>query len=130
MSYTFYSSLHLISLLSLALILGALWGLYTHPNYNPKIRSLLLSLHGGLMFFILLAGFGLMAKIKVEFPWPLWIYIKLLVWFVLGAFPFLLKKTGQKFSSESKAHKLYHKLSLALLFCLLLIAVLSLKLKL
>ena len=125
MSYTFYSSFHLISLLSLTLILGSLWGLYTHPNYNPKIRSLLLSLHGLIMFFILLAGFGLIAKIQLDFPWPLWIYLKLIIWFALGASPFLIKKSGQKISS--KPH--YHKLSLALIFCFLLIAVLSVKLK-
>jgi len=121
MSYTFYSSLHLISLLSLALILGALWGIYTQSSYNPKIRSLLLSLHGLIMFFILLAGFGLMAKIKLEFPWPAWIYIKLLLWFFLGASPFFIKKTGGIIK--------YHKFSLLFVFILLFIGVLSVRLK-
>ena len=125
MSYLFYSSLHLISLLSLALVLGSLWGIYTQSNCNPKIRSLLLSLHGIIMFFILLAGFGLMAKIKLSFPWPFWIYIKLLIWFLLGASPFLIKKSGQKFFSKPN----YHKLSFLFIFCLLLIGVLSVKLK-
>ena len=125
MSASFYSSLHLISLLSLALVLGSLWGLYTHSDYNPKIRSLLLSLHGIIMFFILLAGFGLIAKLQVSFPWPFWIYIKLLIWFLLGAFPFLIKKSGQKMVSTPK----YHYLSFILLFCFILIAVLAVKLK-
>jgi len=126
MSYTFYSSLHLLSLFSLALILGCLWGLYTQPGYNPKIRSLLLSLHGIFMFFILLAGFGLIAKIQLDFPWPAWIYLKLIVWLALGATPFLIKKTGLRFSSKPG----YHKLSLALMFCLFLVALVFIKLKL
>ena len=129
MSYTFYSSLHLISLFYLALVLAALWGLYTHPNYNPKIRSVLLSLHGLIMFLILLAGFGLMAKIKIHSPWPLWIYIKLLLWLSLSAFPFLIKKTGQKLSSKDSPSSLYHFLSLTLLFILFTIAILSVKLR-
>ena len=125
MSYTFYSFLHLISLLGLGLILGALWGLYTNENYNRKIRSILLSLHGLVMFFILLAGFGLIAKIKLDFPWPLWIYVKLALWFILGALPFLIKKSGKRFSSSPN---LYGAV-LLFVFLLFVIGVFFVKLK-
>ena len=122
MSYTFYSSLHLISGLSLALVLGALWGIYTQTSYNPKIRSVLLFLHGLIMFFIFLAGFGLMARIKIaHFPWPLWIYIKLFLWLLLGLSPLLLKKTRSSLG--------LHYCSLVCVFFLLFCAILSVRLK-
>ena len=124
MSYNFYSILHFTSLTALCLILGALWGLYNHENYNTKNRTLLLALHGVIMFFIFLAGFGLIAKIKISWPWPFWIYAKLIVWLFLGVMPFFIKKSGRKFHSSKK-----HFLSLLLPFALIFIAILFVKLK-
>ncbi len=114
MSYSFYNILHLGSLFALCLVLGALWGLYTTPSPDKKLRSLLLGLHGLLMFFIFLAGFGLIAKIKVPFPWPFWIYIKLAIWLLLGASPFLIKRAKQS------TYQKFHLLTLFILFILFL----------
>lgn len=100
MSYNFYSLLHLGSLFALCLTLGALWGLYGGPEPDKKLRRLLLGFHGLLMFFIFLAGFGLIAKVKIPFPWPLWIYGKLAVWFLLGASPFFIKKASPSFHNK------------------------------
>ena len=124
MSYNFYNILHLSSLMALVLILGALWGLYTHENYNKKMRKLLLALHGLFMFLIFLAGFGLIAKIKLASPWPFWIYIKIMIWVFLGAMPFVIKKSAQKFQNSKK-----HFLSLLFCFALIFIALLFVKLK-
>ena len=124
MSYNFYSILHFSSITALSLILGALWGLYLYEDYNKKARSLLLVFHGILMFLIFLAGFGLIAKIKLAWPWPLWIYVKLILWLFLAVMPFVLKKSGQKFHSSSK-----HFLSLALSFIFIFMAILFIKLK-
>ena len=123
MSYNFYSILHFTSLIALSLTLGALWGLYTHKSYNEKIRTFLLSLHGLIMFLIFLAGFGLIAKIKLDWPWPVWIYFKLIIWLFLGAMPFIIKKSSQKLHSSKKL------LSLLLTFTLVFIAILFVKLK-
>ena len=124
MSYNFYSILHFTSLTALSLTLGALWGLYTHENYNKKIKTLLLAFHGIIMFLIFLAGFGLIAKIKLSWPWPSWIYAKLIIWLFLGAMPFFIKKSGQKFHSSKK-----HFLSLLLSFALAFTAILLVKLR-
>ena len=124
MSYNFYNILHLISLMALVLSLGALWGLYTYENHNKKFKKLLLICHGIAMFLIFLAGFGLIAKIKLASPWPFWIYAKLIIWLFLGAMPFFIKKSGQKFHSSKK-----HFLSLLLSFALVFIAILFVKLK-
>ena len=123
MSYNFYNILHITSILALSLTLGALWGLYTHENHSEKIRAFLLALHGLIMFLIFLAGFGLIAKIKLDWPWPAWIYFKLIIWLFLGAMPFIIKKSSQKFHSYQKL------LSLLLTFILIFIAILFVKLK-
>jgi len=100
MSYNFYSLLHLVSLFALALTLGCLWGLYIKPSPDKKLKHLLLGLHGLLLFLIFLAGFGLIAKIKVPFPWPLWIYGKLALWILLSVSPFFIRKASQKLHSS------------------------------
>ena len=125
MGYNFYSVLHFSSLMALSLTLGALWGLYSQENYNKKLKLFLLALHGSLMFLIFLAGFALIAKINLNWPWPFWIYIKLIIWLILGAMPFVIKKSGQKFHSSFKKHFL----SLLLSFALVFIAILFVKLK-
>ena len=128
MSYTFYNLLHLGSVLALGLLLGALWGLYASPSPNKKLRALLLSLHGLIMFLILLAGFGLIAKIKVPFPWPLWIYGKLTIWLALTLSPVFIKKASRTFHS-SKLYSLLYFLVWLILFALVLSALLIVRLK-
>ena len=124
MSPLFYSILHLSSLLALGIVLGALWGIYTHKDRPIKIRSLLLTLHGLIMFFILLAGFALIAKTDLSFPWPFWIYVKLLIWLLLGLAPLFIKKSGDIFLSSRK-----HFFVLFLFFSLMVLAVLLVRLK-
>ena len=109
--------------MALSLTLGALWGLYTHENYNKKIRTFLLAFHGLIMFLILLAGFGLIAKIKLNGAWPAWIYFKIIIWLFLGAMPFIIKKLSQKLQASHKF------LSLLLTFIFIFVAILFVKLK-
>lgn len=46
--------------------------------------------HGIGLLIVLVAGFGLIAKLKYGFA-P-WVLIKLVIWFVIGALPVLAKK--------------------------------------
>lgn len=100
MSYNFYKLLHLSLLFALCLLLGALWGLYTKPSPDKTLKSFLLAGHGLVLFLIFVAGFGLIAKTKIPFPWPLWIYGKMIVWLLLGAFPFFIRKASQKLTPK------------------------------
>ena len=124
MSYNFYSILHLGSLLALCLALGALWGIYTRPTPDPNLKKLLLGFHGLIMFFIFLAGFGLIAKLKIPSPWPFWIYGKLLIWLLIGAFPFFIKKASSSFHKTK-----FYPLILLILLILFLSALFLVKLK-
>ena len=124
MSYNFYSILHLSSIVALSLVLGALWGLYANPQAHTKFRSFFLALRGLLMFLIFFAGFGLIAKIKLSFPWPFWIYIKLMIWCLIGASPFFIKKASRKKPSPKK-----YLAVLFYLFALMFLAVLAVRLR-
>lgn len=93
MSYIFYKSLHLGGLLLLFFSLGGLWFFYAMEKTVPVLKKQLLTLHGVSWLVVFITGFGLIARLKMDFPWPNWIYVKLLIWLFLGMSPLLLRKT-------------------------------------
>lgn len=76
MSYEFYKVFHIVSVLVLFVAL-------TGYLYSSK-RSYAIG-HGLALLFILVSGFGLAARMGLVRGLPTWVYIKLGVWFVLGA---------------------------------------------
>ncbi len=89
MSYEFYKLLHIVGVLLLVCSLGALamQALFGRDRKDVDVtatRKRLLMWHGIAMLVVVVAGFGLMAKLKLMSTWPTWILIKLGVWFLLG----------------------------------------------
>ena len=123
MSYTFYKIFHLSFIFVLLLTLGALWAFYS-LDAKSKIRKYLLLFHGISILFIFIAGFGLIAKLKIPSPWPVWIYIKIGLWLLLASAPFLLKKGIQAPYKILKSRGLWWLLIL-LSFCAVLTATLK-----
>lgn len=87
MSYSFYKILHVFGI---AMILVALGGVFVHAaNSSDKnanvVRKMVLVLHGLGSFLILLAGFGLLAKLGLASGFPGWLWPKLAIWAVLSA---------------------------------------------
>lgn len=85
--YEAYKVLHLLSVMLLFLCFGGL-ALYVAGGgtraANPN-RKLIAALHGTATFLVLLGGFGLLARLGViQGGFPLWVWIKLTVWLVLG----------------------------------------------
>lgn len=76
MSYEFYKVIHILSVLVLFVAL-------TGYLYSSK-RTYAIG-HGLALLFILVSGFGLAARLGLVRGLPTWVYIKLGVWFVLGA---------------------------------------------
>ena len=98
MSYAFYKIIHLSSLFIFTFSLGVIWLFY---NKKFKVYALdqvkqfkrnLMIFHSLSLFFIFVSGFALIAKLKIPFSWPLWVYIKISIWMILGMTPLLLKK--------------------------------------
>lgn len=93
--YAFYKVLHI---LGIALTLVALGGMTVHAlNGGRKAenlaRRLLIAMHGTGVLFILVGGFGLLARIGFAHGsgFPLWLWVKLGLWTlfaVIAALPY------------------------------------------
>ena len=125
MSYIFYKIFHLSFIFVLLLTLGSLWAFYSlDVNRKNKIRKYLLLFHGISILFIFIAGFGLIAKLKIPSPWPAWIYIKIGLWLLLASTPFFLRKGIQAPHKALKSRGLWW-LIILLTFCAVLTATLK-----
>ncbi len=102
MSYGFYSFLHIVSVLVVTISLAITsFQIYTGAKKeNLKCRKGLSITHGIALLVAFVAGFGLIAKGGYSFSGSPWIYIKMLCWLLLGAYPVVLYKNvlPRKFS--------------------------------
>ena len=97
MSLAFYKILHFACLAALLFsFAGLFWQLFQGGGAAPraaakKLRRAFLAVHGLSMLLLFVSGFGLIAKLKMPFPWPAWLYVKLSVWTALAAAPVFLR---------------------------------------
>lgn len=97
MSYEFYKIVHIAGLL---LTVFGLFGLIT-VNLNdsvpkPSVRKIMLMTHGIGLLLLLVAGFGLAARLNLMGQLPNWVYAKLGIWLLVGAAPALIKRQPKK----------------------------------
>ena len=85
MPYEFYKTLHFAGILLVFVSTGALIYHAKLGQGKPHpLRKLAVISHGVGMFFILLAGFGLLARLGMATAMPNWVYAKLVIWAILG----------------------------------------------
>ena len=89
MTLQFYTWLHLAGI---GLMLLAIGGLAQGNDSNRKLLSIA---HGVGLLVALVAGFGLMARYEILWPWPGWVMVKMVLWLVFGASIVLLKRLPQ-----------------------------------
>jgi len=82
MSHSTYLILHLTGFLFLALSIGG----FVTSQASDRAKSLKI-LHGIGMFLLLLGGFGMLARLSIGWPFPVWTFIKLFIWLLMGGFP-------------------------------------------
>lgn len=91
LSYQFYLVLHLVGIF---LILVPLGGIALHTinggTRDYQARKWAAITHGIGLLIALVGGFGLLARLGIVRGWPAWVWVKLVIWFALGAFPILL----------------------------------------
>jgi hypothetical protein len=96
MSYQFYKVLHLLGILTLFCSLGAstaLAFLGGESDDGTKLRKYLGMVHGVSALLIFVAGFGLMARLDMMgSAWPMWLYVKILIWLLLGGAVVVVRK--------------------------------------
>lgn len=94
----FYKVLHVLGIMLLFASLGgmALLGLRGGDDREvAPLRRVVMIGHGVAMLVILVAGFGLMARLGIMSGWPTWIYIKLALWLVLGGAVVLVRRVPE-----------------------------------
>src|SRR5665213_1069671 len=93
MPVEFYKVLHICGIIMLFSGLAALWGVYsTSAPARQQTRTVLAIIHCFGMLLILVSGFGMAAKLGFMAALPLWIYLKLAIWLLLGASMVLAKR--------------------------------------
>lgn len=94
MSYSFYSFLHIVSVLviTMSLAITAMHIFNGGTKENLKSRKTLSIIHGVALLVAFVAGFGLMARAGFQFSASPWIYAKILCWLLLGVYPLFLYK--------------------------------------
>lgn len=91
MPYEFYKILHFFGIFC---VLASLGGIGTHilaggTRENFSARKWLGTLHGMGLLLVLIAGFGLHARLLPGLPIQNWAWAKLCIWVLLGMIPLL-----------------------------------------
>jgi hypothetical protein len=84
MSLAFYHYLHLLGLIFVFVGFGGL--------LSPERARSSMMWHGIGLVISLISGFGMLAKMGIMGSMPLWVWIKIALWLVLGFLPMLAKK--------------------------------------
>lgn len=86
MSLIFYKVLHIAGFIGVFMALGgAIFHTISGGTRESGWRKGAAWLHGIGMLFVLVAGFGMLARLGIHWPWPGWIWAKVVIWFFLGA---------------------------------------------
>lgn len=86
MSYNFYKILHLLGIIMIFMSYGAIL-LHSFSQQKKELmaqRKWVMTTNGLGLLFAFIAGFGLLAKTPVPTPWPIWVWLKMLIWVALA----------------------------------------------
>ena len=94
MSILFYKVLHLIGIIMLFLSIGGAIIRAAADQKNEKLERFVLINHGVSLLIIVIAGFGLLAKLGMIFTG--WVVVKIIIWVLMGALIMPIKKAPDK----------------------------------
>ena len=94
-SYENYKIIHLVSLM--VLFTGLSITFYGGSHKHIKVLTGLGTL------FVLVAGMGLMARLEIGHgqPWPLWVKLKMAIWFIVGVGGAIVGRRFPKFGKPA-----------------------------
>ncbi|HLV02717.1 MAG TPA: hypothetical protein VKZ59_15715 [Acidobacteriota bacterium] len=85
MSYFAYKWIHLVGVFMILLSFGGLVVVHSLAPSNAGWRRLGAITNGIGLLVVLVAGFGLMARLGLGAQFPVWLLLKLLIWLLFGA---------------------------------------------
>jgi len=96
LSYEIYKLFHLFGIIMLFVSVGGvmLYALNGGTKADNTWRKTAAITHGIGLVFVLVAGFGLLARVGISWPWPGWVFVKLVIWLLLGGVIGLIYKLG------------------------------------
>lgn len=100
MSLLGYKTIHLVGLMMLFISLGGLallGGLGADAQRAKPYRAVLSAFHGLGLLLLIVAGFGLLARLGAAKPadWGGWVHAKMVLWLLFGAAVVPLKRMPQ-----------------------------------
>lgn len=92
LSYETYKLIHLLGVIFLFLSLGGY--LTLSSTKTPMSRKLIAFTHGIALVVILVAGFGLLARLGFGAfqSWPFWVWVKFVIWLILAVIVILIRR--------------------------------------
>ena len=82
-----YKFIHIVGVAAVVLALGgAILGTFVTGSKPAATRKLIAITHGVGLFLVILGGFGMLARLGINWPWPGWVIVKVIAWLLLGAF--------------------------------------------
>jgi len=94
MSLMFYKVLHIIGILMLFLSIGGAIIRASIDQKTEKLEKFVLMNHGIALIIIVIAGFGMLAKLGMVFTG--WVVVKIIIWLLMGALILPIKKMPEK----------------------------------
>lgn len=91
--FVVYKWVHLMGLTLLIFALGESFiFLKTGGETIQNARKSMAVFHGAGLFFLLVGGFGMLARLGLHSPWPGWVWLKLAIWLIAGVSLALIKR--------------------------------------
>ena len=87
----FYQILHITGIIMIFMGYGALLARSLMKSDDPSVRKLGSATSGIGLLLVLVAGFGMMAKLGYSMTTP-WLIVKLLIWLALGGLTTLINR--------------------------------------
>ena len=94
MSHTVYNLLHLFGVMLMFAALGGSVAAAAGGNASPPLKKLAGMVHGIALVIILVGGFGMLARLGITGAWPLWVWLKLVIWLLFGAATVVIRRAG------------------------------------
>ncbi|MBN20282.1 MAG: hypothetical protein CL678_03255 [Bdellovibrionaceae bacterium] len=96
LSYSVYKVIHLTGVFMVVMALGgAVMAALSEKEGRHPGRKWIGMTHGMGLVIALFGGFGLLARIEIHWPWPLWVWLKMALWLLLGGFIAMIYKKAQ-----------------------------------
>ncbi len=98
MPYEVYKIMHLLGIFMIMLSLGgvATYALNGGEKAGNAFRKGLGITHGVGLVLVLVAGFGLLARIQMSWPWDGWVFVKLVIWIIFGVITAVAYRMGAR----------------------------------